>query len=550
MIKMSRNWENLFESRILERGYNYYLSDSIENIRLVDDKIFATVRGTDDYQVEVELDEDDTPWIMECSCPYSKDFIYCKHIACVCYHIEENNIPKVSSDNFDRTRFEYTLDYNSFVDYVDDQIDTFEFDDLKYFLNNLIVENRNVFRDFMSFRNHFSKEDEVIYEQMLNSILYREVKVKGNKKFINELSDFVCYDLPVWCSNESYDFVIFLVSSILIRLAMITYMSETKELEDIIDKLDDVLSHITKLNNIKYNNQISDIFKDIADKYSDTIFIDKFTDLFKKYTIKDSSRMMIKLLEKQLEEEDNYYKLDKIKEILELMEKAKYSNEEIISFLKDYVNVEGCEILLSKYYVKNGEKNKAILLLRSFCSDGFYDPRSMNALEELKKIYLKDNDESYVQCIEHEIYIHHLYSKENIDLLREYYKSNWNIQRNKIIKHYQENLHDYNLYNFFLNEGNYEEFKRNIFSNSKFHELRKYHDILVERFPDELYETYRMMVEDLLLESKPKNYKESAEILKQMKKMPDKEESVKDFIDKLKELYPRRTRMIKEFEKV
>lgn len=59
-----------------------------------------------------------------------------------------------------------------------------------------------------------------------------------------------------------------------------------------------------------------------------------------------------------------------------------------------------------------------------------------------------------------------------------------------------------------------------------------------------------MMVEELLIESKPKNYTESAEILKQMKKIPDKGDSVNDFINELNGRYPRRTRMIKELKKV
>lgn len=54
-----------------------------------------------------------------------------------------------------------------------------------------------------------------------------------------------------------------------------------------------------------------------------------------------------------------------------------------------------------------------------------------------------------------------------------------------------------------------------------------FHDILMERFPDELYETYHEMVNDLLVESKPKNYTQSVDVLGQMKKMPGREDSEK-----------------------
>ena len=471
-------------------------------------------------------------------------------MASVCYYIEEKDVPKVSSNNKNNDLFEYTLDYNNFVEYIDDLIDSFDFDDLKYFLNDLIVEDRNIFRQFMSFKKSFSEEDKKIYEQMLNSILYNEIKFNDNTEFIQELEDFVDVDLMLWYSNESYDFVIFLIEGILIKLATITNISETSQLEDIIDKIDDILSKIERVYNKEYNNQISDIFTEVSENYSDTVFINKFSSLFKKYNLKDNPNGMITLLKKQLEELSDFKKLEKIKEIIKVMKKAKYSNQQIISFLEENLEVEGCEELLSTYYISNGQKDKAIALLRRFCSEGYYNPRSVNALEELKKIYLKDGDDSYVKCIEHEIFMHNIYSEENIQLLKDYYKSDWNIKRNEIIMHYQKHLYDFNLYKFLLNEQKYEEFKNNILNNHSFHELKRYHEVLVERFPDELFETYKDMVEDLLLEAKPKNYIESAEMLKQMMEISGKEDKVFLFIEELKEEYPRRTMMLKEFEKI
>jgi len=62
VMSMGKDWKDYFEDRILERGYDYYLSDFIKNIRQVDDTVFATVSGTDDYQVIIELDDDGKPW--------------------------------------------------------------------------------------------------------------------------------------------------------------------------------------------------------------------------------------------------------------------------------------------------------------------------------------------------------------------------------------------------------------------------------------------------------------------------------------------------------
>jgi len=52
-------WKYLFDSHILDRGYDYYISGRIESIYRKDDTVYAVVEGNYDYNVEIELDEDD-----------------------------------------------------------------------------------------------------------------------------------------------------------------------------------------------------------------------------------------------------------------------------------------------------------------------------------------------------------------------------------------------------------------------------------------------------------------------------------------------------------
>ena len=46
------NWKKLFAIHILERGYDYYCDDAVENMEISDDIIRADVIGTEDYEVE------------------------------------------------------------------------------------------------------------------------------------------------------------------------------------------------------------------------------------------------------------------------------------------------------------------------------------------------------------------------------------------------------------------------------------------------------------------------------------------------------------------
>ena len=78
------NWQKLFASHILERGYDYYCDGAVENIEIGRDDLRADVVGTEDYEVEISLN-DGKVTDMYCSCPYAAGGNNCKHMAAVLY---------------------------------------------------------------------------------------------------------------------------------------------------------------------------------------------------------------------------------------------------------------------------------------------------------------------------------------------------------------------------------------------------------------------------------------------------------------------------------
>lgn len=78
------NWKKLFAIHILERGYDYYCDDAVENMEISDDIIRADVIGSEDYEVEISLSNGEVT-DMYCSCPYALDGRNCKHMAAVLY---------------------------------------------------------------------------------------------------------------------------------------------------------------------------------------------------------------------------------------------------------------------------------------------------------------------------------------------------------------------------------------------------------------------------------------------------------------------------------
>ena len=77
-------WEKLFEPHILQRGYAYYQEGAVTDLNVKGCEIHATVEGTEDYEVTIDLDGDKVS-NMKCTCPYAEDGSYCKHMAAVLY---------------------------------------------------------------------------------------------------------------------------------------------------------------------------------------------------------------------------------------------------------------------------------------------------------------------------------------------------------------------------------------------------------------------------------------------------------------------------------
>ena len=77
-------WERLFRSHILKRGYDYYTDDKVRINNIDEHRIEACVEGSEAYDVEIDIEEGNIIG-MECTCPYAAGGNNCKHMAAVLY---------------------------------------------------------------------------------------------------------------------------------------------------------------------------------------------------------------------------------------------------------------------------------------------------------------------------------------------------------------------------------------------------------------------------------------------------------------------------------
>jgi len=146
MLLTLDNFEQSVESKIVERGLNYFKSGDIARLEKVGDGEFsAVVLGSDRYEVFVKLDGKMIS-AHTCDCPYDWGDV-CKHKVAVFYAIRSGNF----SDTGDRL--------NSLLENLHDSA-------LRKFVSNLLKKDQSFRREFLrEFDAEFMEDDDDEFDE-------------------------------------------------------------------------------------------------------------------------------------------------------------------------------------------------------------------------------------------------------------------------------------------------------------------------------------------------------------------------------------------------
>lgn len=177
------NWQKLFASHILERGYDYYCDGAVENIEIGRDDIRADVVGTEDYEVEISLN-DGKVTDMYCSCPYAAGGNNCKHMAAVLYEwtadiMDEDEPEDTDNEDMDNDAdaesmdlFEPAVtvcDYKKKSAAVEKLVTSAERDIVQAFLVSVLAEDKKLLLRFRNMVNKCATKEDV--EDYLNRLM-------------------------------------------------------------------------------------------------------------------------------------------------------------------------------------------------------------------------------------------------------------------------------------------------------------------------------------------------------------------------------------------
>lgn len=92
-----KNFEKAFDTKILNRGKNYYHDGAVLSIeKIAENEYIAEVEGNELYNVMVEIDDNGNIYDISCDCPYDMGN-HCKHEAAVLYALRDKNVKIIQS---------------------------------------------------------------------------------------------------------------------------------------------------------------------------------------------------------------------------------------------------------------------------------------------------------------------------------------------------------------------------------------------------------------------------------------------------------------------
>ncbi len=595
--------EDSFGSTILGRGENYFNSSLVKNVRTVDGKILAIVRGTRKYSTVVNYKTKPRKRLVtNCTCPYGGN---CKHgVATILTYLDyiKNNheILETTKDDPDYLDATGKLESSSKSSY-DDGI---TLDDLKEYL---LKKSKDELADIV-----ISKIVKDRYE--LDSYAQKVLIEKGidSTKLVNKAISMIRSGMsePAWTdgwTREGYTPDFSGVREIMdILLEAKKYDEVVKIFDEFLDTGNDYVStsndegetceeislaadigfealeksslsnvdKIYKTINVLYDDEFSmfeagkDLLKNIKDKKAWNEIADKLDgDLWempeeRTYSYKyqrgqlvdylvlalekaDRSDEITKILKEEAEQSDGWIKyIDHLIKINKNDEALKACHEAMKS--KGVNEYRGVKANVQERIVELSKKSKdfdSVLLIKQ---EQFLEHPSLESFTELKKASKKTKNEELIRKWA-VTYLNTGKAKKQGALKKAYQADNKDGRFPKInvlidIAEKEKRIDDiYKLYKKVKDQKGYYLNLDQISRNIK------------KKYPEVAIEIWKKKAESLIAETKPRSYHEAIPYLKQVKskyKELMKPEKWDGYISKLREVNKRKTSFIKALRKI
>ena len=536
-------WETYFQKRILDRGYEYYFDDHVEDLHINSNRIKAVVHGTDFYHVEIKLNGNQIIG-MSCDCPYAQDGHNCKHMAAVLYEWQLSATYPV-------------IDNSKLVKEASEE-------DVRSFLIQVLDANPDIVESFKQYtQNEFSLTTMIDdLEGVCDSYSdgYHYIDYEFSRDFCDNYEDAVDKWLDLLKNKKQYSLAFqFLLKAydIFDKLDIDDNEGETYDVSFyIIDAWSNIIMCMEKSERIDAFNLLKQFLNNIRYSYDRIDILQVF---FNHLKGEDLLKLQIDFVKEQLDYIESHndildreYVIDGFaKMYLELLKKNNASKKEINAIYKKYWECGSIRMDCIYTCINNEEYDEALDYIDK-CIDLDYENQAlMKRNIELKKdIYKKQgNTEAYREELKNLIlFFDDTNIEDYIELRSCYLDKEWIKERDSIIEQLTPGRF---LCEILETEQLYEQLIDVLLRSDDKYLLHQYTGLLSDEYPEQLLQVYRESVEKQA-ESKGsrKHYYQIVEELRIMKSITGGDKVVDEIIKRWKVQYKNRSAMLDELSQL
>ena len=562
-------WKKLFAAHILERGYNYYLENAVENIDISEDSIRADVIGSEDYEVEISINNGEVT-DMYCSCPYALDGKNCKHMAAVLYEWSENEEEgelenEASADLFQPA---YTLNaYKKKVSAVEELVRGAEEEEVRSFLVAVLMEDEKLLLRFHNTINkQVTREDIDNYIRQVDIITGRYlgrnhfISYYEAYNFISELEEIIDEDVRRMIDNDNYLSAFEVMNYIFVLIGDVDMDDSDGGTGMLANKIYQLWLELLVKVNAEEKKKMFDWFTshldgsviDYLEEYIEQIIMEEFGEKEYEQAKLDFIKDMIARSECKDSDWSRDYAVGKwAVRYLELLREKKASDKQIKEVCKTYWNNSS----VRRYYIdicmKKKEYDHVLQILdESILLDKQYRGLISEYNEKKKEIYLlQGNKNAYIKQLWQLVLE---YEAGNLDLYRElkkqYSADEWLIKREEIFKKLPADAHVERLY---MEEKLYDRLLVYVLNSQGLYALQEYERVLKKEYPEQILGKYKDEVNKMAMHtSDRKQYAYLVSLLRKMQQMKGGVKLVEQIVSEWKLRYKNRPAMMDELRKL
>lgn len=575
------NWQKLFASHILERGYDYYCDGAVENIEIGRDDIRADVVGTEDYEVEISLN-DGKVTDMYCSCPYAAGGNNCKHMAAVLYEwtadiMDEDEPEDTDNEDMDNDAdaesmdlFEPAVtvcDYKKKSAAVEKLVTSAERDIVQAFLVSVLAEDKKL---LLRFRNMVNKcatnEDVEDYFEQIDEIADRYL---GRDHFINyyqaydfmlELEEIIDKDVRRMIDNGSHISAFHVMNHIFVLLGNVDMDDSGGETSMLAEQIYQLwLELLTKVNAqdkrkmfIWFTTHMDGSVIDYLEEYIEQIIMEEFKE--PEYE-QDKLSFMEEMIEKAEKKDSGWsrdYAVGKwTVTYLKTLEEKNAPEDQLEEICKKYWNNSGVRRYYIDRYFEKKEYDRVLQVLdESIELDKAYRGQVLEYNQKKKEIYrLQGNKSAYIEQLWKLVLEQ---SAGDLDIYKElkaqYSEKEWLIKREELFKKLPANAHIDRLYK---EEKLYDRLLAYVLKSSGLYAVQSYENVLKKEYPKQILSKYQGEVNKMAsCTGNRKHYADLVALLRRMKQIKGGSEIVETIVEEWKIKYRNRPAMMDELSKL